>query len=429
MTEQYIIDYLNQFDLDLRKSKDGTALDMKDTPDIVSYIADCIMNYVDNQISSGKTIEEITFTVRDIWFSDYSIKTAVEVFGKPAPDTPKAVQEYNKFFTLPIKALLYANVLSASLVRRNYVFKVKNLDLLEYISQRDSNAARFLAVYFKKVLTDSNLYNAFETFFALQSMESLKDIRSSFSEFMFRYGLKGQKGGSPLECNRTCNKVINVLAYSERKMGTSRGRVSDEQISLQATRYNDSNFMDKAKGKPKGVTRSEYEGEDRTKARLEYDITRAKRNVDRFNMTFCDGLSEAIPFVITSNTLTGVDVKFELAASRQAATDKHHIFPVSDFPSISTYYENIICLTPEQHYNWAHPHHDTSIVNRDYQYYLLLSKTEQILLNVKYLVGTPDFYNFRRFTKVLDVGLNTDAFERISMNDFVTLKDTVSQYY
>ncbi len=60
---------------------------------------------------------------------------------------------------------------------------------------------------------------------------------------------------------------------------------------------------------------------------------------------------------------------------------------------------------------------------------MLLSKTEQILLNVKYMIGTPDFYNFRRFTRVLAVGLNTDAFERIAMNDFVTLKDTVGQYY
>lgn len=429
MTEQYIIDYLNQYDLDLRKSKDGTALDMKDTPDIVSYIADCIMNYVDNQVSAGKQLSDITFTVSDIWFSEYSINTAVEVFGKPAPDTPKAVQEYNKFFTLPIKALLYANVLSATRSGRNYIFQVKNMELLGYISQRDAYAAKFLAIYFKKVLTDSNLYDVFDTFFALQTFDALKDVRSKFADFMFQNGLKGQKGGSPLESNRTCNKVINVLAYSERKLGTNRGRVSDEQISLQATRYNDSNFMDKAKGKPKGVTRSEYEGDSRTRARLEYDITRAKRNVDRFNQTFNNGLSEALPTIITANSLTGVDVRFELVASRQTATDKHHIFPASEYPSISTYYENIICLTPEQHYNWAHPQHDTTVVNRAYQYYLLLSKTEQIMLNVKYMVGTPDFYSFRRFTKVLDVGLDTDEFERIAMNDFDTLKDAVSQYY
>ena len=429
MTDQNIIDHLAQYDLDLRKSKDGTALDMKDTPDIVSYIADCIMNFVDTHESSKTHRKQISFTVSDIWFSDYAIKTAVEVFGKPAPDTPKAVQEYNKFFTLPIKALLYAKVLSATRNGRNYIFQVHNYELLEFISQRDSYAARFLALYFKKVLNDSGLYGVFEDFFELETIDALKKIRTEFVALMFEYGLKGQKGGSPLECNRTCNKVINVLAYYERKKGAFRGRVSDEQISLQATRYNDSNFIDKAKGKPKGITRSEYEGEARARARLEYDISRAKRNVDRFNMAFNEGYSEALPSTITTYALTGVDIRFELSAARQAATDKHHIFPVSNYPSISTYYENIICLTPEQHYNWAHPHHDTSVVNREYQYYLVLSKAEQIMLNVKYLVGAPDFYNFRRFTKVLDVGLDTDAFEKIAMNDFTTLKDTVSQYY
>lgn len=206
-------------------------------------------------------------------------------------------------------------------------------------------------------------------------------------------------------------------------------RLSEELISLQATRYNDSNFIDKAKGKPKGITRSEYEGGDRARARLEYDIVRAKRNVERYNVAFNSGFSETVPTVATANLLSGIDVRFEVAASTQTATDKHHIFPASDYPVISMYYENIICITPEQHYNWAHPNHDNTVVNREYQYYLLLSKTEQIMRNVLFSIGAPDFYNYRRFTKVLDVGLSTDSFEKISMNDFITLKDTMGQYY
>ena len=96
---------------------------------------------------------------------------------------------------------------------------------------------------------------------------------------------------------------------------------------------------------------------------------------------------------------------------------------------MATYYENIICLTPEQHLNLAHPGHDTHVIDRLYQYYLILSKMEQIMVNVIDGVGTPEFYNFRRFTRVLDVGLSTDEFERIRMNDFDAVSSLVDSYY
>ena len=35
--------YLNQFDLDIRKSRDARFMDQKCTPDVVCFIADCIV--------------------------------------------------------------------------------------------------------------------------------------------------------------------------------------------------------------------------------------------------------------------------------------------------------------------------------------------------------------------------------------------------
>ena len=157
MTEQQIIDWLNKYDLDLRKTKDGTALDMKDTPDIVSYIADCIVHFADDTTSSGIALNDVRFSVADIWHTQYAIDTAVQVFGKPSPDSSKAIQEYNKLFTLPIKALLYARVLSADKKGRSYIFSIRNYELLDYIASRDSNAAKFLALYFH-LQTRKNLY-------------------------------------------------------------------------------------------------------------------------------------------------------------------------------------------------------------------------------------------------------------------------------
>ena len=62
---------LNQFDLDVRKTRDARFADQKCTPDVVCFIAECILNIV----QQGQT-----FTVSDIWDSHYFIKNAVAVF-------------------------------------------------------------------------------------------------------------------------------------------------------------------------------------------------------------------------------------------------------------------------------------------------------------------------------------------------------------
>ena len=41
-----INEYLSQFDLDVRKSHDARFVDQKCTPDIVCFMADCVMNMV-----------------------------------------------------------------------------------------------------------------------------------------------------------------------------------------------------------------------------------------------------------------------------------------------------------------------------------------------------------------------------------------------
>ena len=41
-----INEYLSQFDLDIRKSHDARFVDQKCTPDIVCFMADCVMNLI-----------------------------------------------------------------------------------------------------------------------------------------------------------------------------------------------------------------------------------------------------------------------------------------------------------------------------------------------------------------------------------------------
>ena len=104
---------------------------------------------------------------------------AVQIFGKPSPGSRSAIQEYNKFFTLPIKALAYARILQHRKDGRSYLFHVENYDLLDYIAARDNNAAIFLGEYFRKVLQDSGMYDYFEAFLSKQTSDSLATARTA----------------------------------------------------------------------------------------------------------------------------------------------------------------------------------------------------------------------------------------------------------
>ncbi|HFS67998.1 MAG TPA: restriction endonuclease, partial [Flavobacteriia bacterium] len=102
--EEKIINYLKQFDFDIKKSKNARFLDQKVTPDVLSIVADCVLNYIDNN-------DVIEFTSTDIWRDEYSNENVIDIFGKTDVLNPKAKNEYDKFFQQPLKALSYARIL------------------------------------------------------------------------------------------------------------------------------------------------------------------------------------------------------------------------------------------------------------------------------------------------------------------------------
>lgn len=103
----------------------------------------------------------------------------------------------------------------------------------------------------------------------------------------------------------------------------------------------------------------------------------------------------------------------------------HHIFPRSGFQEISAFVENIIALTPTQHFTMAHPNNNTSRVDADFQYSCLLSKNETVRKNVMMGFGTPGFYSFDKLAFVLDVGFDVDYFQSIPQNDFASLRNGI----
>ena len=106
-----ITQHLNQFDLDVRKTNDARFADQKCTPDVVCFIADCVINIVGTNSS---------FTVKKIWASQYFMKNAVAVFGKPWPNTPTARHEYDQFIQQPLRLYGSAHILSVETIGGTY---------------------------------------------------------------------------------------------------------------------------------------------------------------------------------------------------------------------------------------------------------------------------------------------------------------------
>lgn len=393
--------FLNRCDYDVRKTGDARWIDQKCTHDVLCIIADCIDEFIQNDLNKE-------FNVNDIWKSEYSKNNVIEIFSKPNTDDKKAEKEYDKFFSQPIKLLAYSRILTATKKRGRNFYKVKNLDLLQYIAMREQNALNFLYLYIVKVLKDSDLYTIFDEFFYNQNDQSFYKVKNGFLDFTIEY----TKINRRVECMRIFTKILNPLAFKLRKKGTIRGKLSQNTIILSDLQYNRMNWRDELSGKDKSQTRKEYEPTQSNwlEKLAIYKINKAKKSVKKYNDKYNLGLSE-----------------IKQDAEKVKATQAHHIFPQHEFPSIADYVENLIVITPNQHFIMAHPDNQTAYIDKDFQYICLLSKTFTIRDSI--LNYNNNFYNFENYQFVLNTGLNTEQFDLISNLDFKSLIEKIDEFY
>lgn len=395
-------EFLNNYDYDVRKSGDARWIDQKCTYDVLCIIADCINEYVQND-------ESKEFTVSDIWHSEYARENVISIFSKPDPEL-KAENEYDKYFSQPIKLLSYSRILNVRKANNKNYYSIKNKELLEKISLRPMNALEFLCCYIRKVLTDSGLINVFDEFFNAQTKEAYNNVREKFIEFTIKY----TKINGKTECGRIFSKILNPIAFKLKKLGTEKGRISKVSITLNDLQYNRFNWRDSYDGKEKMITRNEFELQKvdvQIDVWTSYDINKAKNIVRKFNDMFNNGESE-----ISQDT------------EYVKATQAHHIFPQSEFSTIAHYPENLIMLTPNQHYAMAHPENKTLYVDKDFQYICLLAKTKTIYDHLTSDV-TKIPYTFKDFKYVLNTGLRTEEFSDVSDLDFATILHKIDYFY
>ncbi len=389
MTINLLANFIAAQNYDIRVSRNGRWIDQKCAFDAVCFVADCIVEYI-----RGGGVQP--FQSPDIWRSDYAVKNVQLWFGKPDPMIRATLDEYNKFFRQPMKMLAAAKVLAEKRVGSAIHFTIEKMEILEYIALRERNSYEFLCLYIEKTLKDSGLWDNFESFFDEQTKSSLDALKNKFSEFCLTY----TPINTEIEANRIFIKVLNPLAVKHIKKGILKGRMSSSIMTFNVIMYNQPNWRDV--GKDKNVARSDYEGVQSTQQLYQYKVSRAAKNLKRFNDKFNSSMSEVLD-------------KFSVG---EIASHMHHIFPKNEYPEIADYIENLIALTSGQHLQKAHPNGKTWIINIEYQYTCLICKTESIRKNLTSMGGEPQIYDFKDFMHVLDVGLKTNYFKHLPTLDF-----------
>lgn len=364
--------YLKQFDLDIRKSHDARFMDQKCTPDVVCFIADCIINDIQPNQS---------FRVCDIWNSQYFIKNTRVIFNKPWANNKKAKNEYDKFIQQPLRMLSYAHILNVTKHGNCNIYSIKNHTILDYIAQKDRNAYNFLYCYFEKVLSDSGLWQNFLNYKKDPNSITFDELKNKYTRFII--------GNTPIngkvEVHRIFPKILNVFAVENQIFGSVRGTISKFVFSFSDLMYNRKNWRDL--NKEKTITRQEAEQ------------ATDKEQQEVYNAYY---IQKAM------NLLRKIQVESEIhdMFCNGEATQIHHIFPKSDYPQIAHYIENLIKLTATQHYTKAHPNNKTQQINKDYQLTCLLAKADTIEKSLRQYGDR--YYRKESFIYIIKIGLSQD---------------------
>jgi hypothetical protein len=362
--------FLAQFDLDIRKSKNARFVDQKCTPDIVCFMADCVLNMI---------ATKPTFVINDIWKTQYFIQNSRVVFNKPWANDKKAYNEYNKVLSQPLKLLAYARILNVQTVSRSLTFSINNEELLDYISRKDRNAYNFLYCYFTKVLKDSGFLKNLEEY-KTNYPKGLENARATLYDKYFRFIKGNTLTQSRLDIQRMFHKILNVYAV-EHNIPGSNGKFATTYSEMM---YNKKNWRDV--DKDKSVTRKEAvseEDNEKQKVLNAYYVQKAIALIRKIHKES--------------------EVKDQWGVGE--ATQVHHIFSKAEFPELAHYVENLILLTATQHNTKAHPSNRTQQINKDYQLTCLLAKSDSIEISLK---RNEVYYRKESFVYCINTGLKQD---------------------
>lgn len=90
--------------------------------------------------------------------------------------------------------------------------------------------------------------------------------------------------------------------------------------------------------------------------------------------------------------------------------------------------ENLIALTPNQHFGFAHPNNNTQIIDIAAQKVLLVAKTNSIRENLSN-PAEDDIYEFSNLLVVLSTGWDDETVLEINQDDYTDVLHAINYHY
>lgn len=344
----------------------------------------------DNLYLISRTVD-LSIPDTDVWFHWTDLtrsgslgQTITREYGKPKLEALDAKNEYDKFIGQPLNTLAYAGVLETKKQRRR-MYRIADAELLKKISASEDNARAFLIVYIESVLKSFGWWHHIERYLAsTQSQQDIKDLKRSFLTLLqekMGIGTRGTKKPET-ETNRIFPKMLNLICFDLGARGVEQGRVMKTIPSKFDLIYNRPNFRDKASGKLKNETRKKHTARIELEAKNRPAPSRLSSIAAKVQK-YHGYISEADP------------------TNRAKAVHVHHIFPKAEYPELADQPENLIVLTPGQHYSEAHVDGNTREIDPVNQKVYLFSKLQSVKSSVE---KGDDMYSYAGMARVLEFG-------------------------
>ncbi|MCX6751913.1 MAG: hypothetical protein NTZ87_00180 [Candidatus Nomurabacteria bacterium] len=320
-----------------------------------------------------------------------------DYFSKPSQNL--APGEYNKVSSYQLGLLSYAGILE-QVNNRPKKYKIKKLEALEYMSVNDLNASKFLTEYTEKFLSDNGLITYFQNYKNNPNQANHLIAKDKYWEWAKIN--TAVKGTDPKHTYRVFNKIFNVYCYKHRIPGEDGSNVTDGPCPYSFLIYNRTNFRDE--NMPTGMTRREYTekmlSDINTNGVVEVVLVqKAKAEIKRKYNGESEIQDVALGFIPNG----GVHI--------------HHILPQSTHRQFALYRENLIALTPGQHFSSAHVQGNTQRVDPIFQKTCLKRKFEHIKESIQ---NGEDFYVLSKFIQVINSAFNLQLNEASTINEVGT---------
>lgn len=395
---QFCLEYLSKFSpdsFDVRVTNDIRFCDHKCTPDIVCFIADCIL---------CSNLQDTKFTVKNVWDTDYFVENVRIVYNKPDAKEKTAKNEYNKVISQPLKLLAYAKILKVETIKNTLHFSVENVEMLEWISRNVRNSYAFISLFFEKVMEYSGFAYCLENYktAVTTNPQSFRKAKEEIYDRFHTFVSENTPTQSKLDTTRIFHKIFNLFAYKNRIPGSN-----GDVFSFYDLMYNRENWRDI--------------GKDKSQTRQEHRETQEQQG-DEFNQYFTNYyIQKAIKQIKKLHFSTEVsDPRYK----NEPADQVHHIFPKSEYPQFATYLENLILLTATQHLSLAHPNNNTHIIDKDFQGLCLVCKADTIDKSINKL--KQNYYSKDLFLEVVNTGLSISLPADMP---FATIKEEIVKVY